>query len=132
MSPNQLDDALRQLALESIPIRIRGQCMSPPLRAGSLVRVRRQRGYWPGDILVYRNREGILLAHRLLGYYRRQGRWRLLIQADSARRPDAGAHLEQVLGKALGVRVPWWQRLRAVGRYLSFALAQGRLTGSCR
>ena len=124
MISDHLHDALRQLATEALPVRIAGACMHPHVQDGARVRVRAARWYWPGDVVVYRNGQGMLVAHRLLGYYRRQGCWRLLIQADTARRPDQGVPLEQVLGKAAEVKINLRQRLWALSRYLRHAFSR--------
>jgi hypothetical protein len=93
--------------------------MTPGLRNGSNVKVRSTRFYWPGDVLVYRDRNDQLLAHRLIGYYRREGKWKCLIQADNARRPDSGVLSEQVIGKVVSTPVSLRQRTSAAWRYIS-------------
>jgi hypothetical protein len=75
-------------------------------------------------VVVYRNAEGFLLAHRLLGYYRRRGRWHLLIRADNARTPDPAVVADQVVGRATNISITLSQRLRAVGRYIGYACAR--------
>jgi hypothetical protein len=91
--------------------------MSPCLVDGSLVRIAAARRLLPGDILAYRDGNGRMVLHRLIGYYRRQGHWRLLLQADSAMRPDPGIAGERVLGKAIEVQIPLGHRLWATLRY---------------
>jgi hypothetical protein len=113
--------ALRHLASEVLAIRVNGRCMQPQLQHGAVVRVRSAPRYWPGDVVVYRNRQGLLLVHRVLGYYRRRGRWQLLIQADGAPGPDQGARPEQILGRVTDVRVTIPRRFWAISRYLRHA-----------
>ncbi len=107
---------------DGVTVRIVGDCMQPILRSGVHVQIVRTRFWWPGDVLVFRDSTGRMVAHRLLGFYRRNGRWKLLTQADSARRPDQAVYPEQVLGKAVDIPVTVVCRIRAYTRYLQFAL----------
>ena len=117
---------LREAATDGFHIRVDGDCMSPLLENGSLVLVTNSGRFWPGDILVYQDAQRRILVHRLLGYYPRKGRWKLLIQADNARRPDMGALSQQVLGRVTGVRIGPLDRARALGRFIWFAIAGRR------
>ena len=99
--------------------------MAPNLQNGSNIKVRSMGFYWPGDVLVYRDQNNQLLAHRLLGYYRRRGSWKHLIQADNALRPDMGVPASQVIGKVISTPVSLrhrisaaWLYTRHVARYL--------------
>lgn len=67
---------VKEAATDDLKLALRGECMSPNLQNGSDIKVRNTGFYWPGDILVYRDKQDKLLAHRLLGYYRHQGEWR--------------------------------------------------------
>lgn len=118
-----IHSVLKEVADDGFRVRVKGTCMSPWLVDGSLVRVAAPRRLLPGDVLAYRDGNGRMVVHRLIGCYRRQGRWRLLLQADSARSPDPGIAGEQVLGKAIDVRVPLGYRLWAVLRFARFVIA---------
>ena len=108
---------LKEVAADDLQLLLRGDCMTPSLRNHSNIKVRSMGFYWPGDVLVYRDRHNHLLAHRLLGYYRRQGNWRYLIQADNARRPDMGVLASQVIGKVISTPVSLRHRISAAWRY---------------
>lgn len=128
-SASRMHHLLRQVAEEGVEVRISGGCMRPFLWDGDRVRVVRTRLWWPGDVLIFRDHKGCMLAHRLLGFYQRNGHWKLLTQADSARRPDCSVFPEQVLGKAVDVPVTVSRRIRALGRYLHFAFITRHRTG---
>jgi hypothetical protein len=111
---------LRDLAHESpLPLVVRGACMGPRLADGARVAVTRHRRYWPGDVVAFRSAEGPLLVHRLLGPWRRAGRWHLLAQGDALSRPDAPVPLDQLVGRVEGGAslTAWRDRLRSVGRW---------------
>ena len=108
---------LKESAVDDLQLALHGDCMMPTLRGGSNIKVRSTGFYWPGDVLVYRDQHNHLLAHRLLGYYRREGNWRYLIQADNARRPDMGVAASQVIGKVISAPVSLRHRIRAAWRY---------------
>lgn len=100
-------------------VSIAGACMAPALSAGRRLPVVAARRYWPGDVLVFLGHDGGLYAHRLIGLYRRCGRWRYLTQADNAVRPDASLTRERILGRlAGGVGLRW--RVRAMARFIGF------------
>jgi hypothetical protein len=127
-TPERLD-ALRSLATEPVRIRISGDCMAPRLRHGARVWVRSQRHYWPGDVLVLRSQSAGLVAHRLIGAYRRGGVWRWLSQSDQAWHPDCAVSLQQIVGRVCGgecapelVSVPLGHRVSAVVRFVRFAV----------
>ncbi|MFT5098286.1 MAG: phage repressor protein C with HTH and peptisase S24 domain [Lysobacterales bacterium] len=108
---------LKEAAADDLQLSLRGDCMTPSLHNGSNIKVRSAGFYWPGDVLVYRDQNDHLLAHRLLGYYRRQGNWRYLTQADNARRPDMGVAAFQVIGKVLSAPVSLRHRISAAWRF---------------
>jgi hypothetical protein len=116
-------------ATAPVDLRVRGHCMSPLLASGAVVRVAARRFYWPGDLVVVLAPDGRLLAHRLLGWYWKQGsRW-WLTQADSAPGPDPAIPLTHFVGKVVGgdshphaFHVPLRHRLWACGRFLQHAL----------
>lgn len=126
--PDRVVSALREWAAETpLAVRIQGDCMAPLLKSGATVHIIRQRFYPPGDVVVVHTPDGRLLAHRLLGCYRRRRQWRWLTQADSALWPDGAVPMERVLGKVCGgecspllVRVPLTHRLKAFLRFLLF------------
>ena len=105
--------------------------MRPCLDDGEAVRILDRGALLPGDIVAYCDDDGRMVLHRLIGWYRRNGSWRLLLQADSARRPDRGIPRERALGKAVDIPVPLRHRIRATGRYAWFAVAAtaGRARG---
>jgi hypothetical protein len=109
---------LKEVAADDLQLPLSGDCMTPCLPNGSNIMVRSTGVYWPGDVLVYRDRDNRLLAHRLLGYYRRQGNWRYLIQADNALRPDMGVVASQVIGKVISTPVSLRHRISAAWRYI--------------
>lgn len=83
-----------------------GQSMYPLIRQGDLcrfVRCERQE-LVPGDILLFRSREGRLVGHRYL-YTSRQGEesW-LVCKGDSNVRHDAPIPYREVIGKLLWIK----------------------------
>jgi hypothetical protein len=122
-------DALRAVAAEPVRVRISGACMEPRLSDGASVWVRSRRLYWPGDVLVIRSRLGGLVAHRLIGVYRRCGEWRWLTQADAAARPDCAVTRREIIGEVSGgecspevASVPLGHRFGAMVRLARFAI----------
>lgn len=98
----KIDQALQAIATENpISLRICGNCMAPVLQDQELVQVRKQRWYWPGDILAVRLANGRLVSHRLIGVYLRRKRLRFLTRADNSSRPDGSVTGEQILGKII-------------------------------
>jgi len=122
--------AIRSVAAERpVRVRITGNCMAPHLRDSACVWVQSKRWYWPGDVLVTRSRFGGLVAHRLIGTYRRHGASRWLTQADSAPRPDCAVTAAEIVGKISKgecspdlVWVPLRHRVWAAWRFLRFAV----------
>lgn len=111
--------ALRDMAVDGVRIRLDGDCMAPDLVSDSEYTIRRRRFYWPGDVLLFQARDGTLTTHRLLGVYPRDGSWKLLTQADAARRPDFAVPADQVIGRVEEARP---RRLFALGRFFRFCL----------
>jgi hypothetical protein len=109
---------LKEAAADDLQLALRGDCMTPNLQDGSNIKIRNTGFYWPGDVLVYRDQHDHLFAHRLLGYYRRQGNWRFLVQADNARRPDMGLQASQVIGKVISAPISLRHRMNAAWRYI--------------
>ncbi|MGB5705543.1 MAG: S24/S26 family peptidase [Arenicellales bacterium] len=79
-------------------LRVRGQCMVPVICCGAEVVVTRKKNYLPGDIIVFRSRDGTLLAHRLLAIYRKDGIWKALAKPDRSERSDAAVAVRDILG----------------------------------
>ena len=103
---------LRDLARAGVPVRVRGGCMEPLIRAGQEVLVRRRRVYLPGDVIVFRTRAGDLAAHRVLGW-----RWAgLVTQGDRCAEHDAPVVRDAVVGAVDGVAVSIGARVAAVAR----------------
>ena len=116
---------LRALVAEApLTVRIQGDCMVPLLYSGAVVQVRRQRFYWPGDVIVTQAPDGRLLAHRLIGGFVRASRLVWVTHSDRAVGADAPIPSERILGKVaageaspLLIRIPLRHRLRAVFRF---------------
>jgi hypothetical protein len=79
------------------------------------VRVRRQRLYVPGDVLVIR-RSNHWNVHRFLGYAPSARGIVALTQADDALEPDPAGVVTAIVGRAQ-CRVTTWQRLTALRNY---------------
>lgn len=79
--------------------------MAPALMAGDLIIIMAGNSYEAGDILTYRDRQG-LVTHRLITVVS-EG---LILQGDANRTPDSPVAPAQVLGKTL-LRLPAAGRL---------------------
>ena len=117
---------LRELASEK-PLRMRvvGECMAPLVRDGEIVELAPARFYWPGDVIAFRQLDGTLVLHRVIGYRPRLGRLQLITKGDNGPSWDAALAMDQVIGKVCGgacspllVAVPFRHRLRTVLRFL--------------
>ena len=85
------------------------------LEHGASVRVRKQRLYWPGDVIVVR-RLGHWNAHRFLGYVPSAHGLLALTAADDATARDPAATLDAIVGRAdCGVSAS--DRIGAVEKY---------------
>ena len=93
--------------------------MAPVLENGQRVTVRSLSLYVPGDIIVFSDDFGQLLAHRLLGIYLKKGTVHYLTQADNAPRADKGITRRQIVGK-ITRPVSLSKRLYAMGRFMYF------------
>ena len=82
---------------ESVDFTVRGACMRG-LEAGDVLAVRRQRVYWPGDVVVVRRRDH-WNAHRFLGYVPTGRRIVALTQADDATQRDPVALASAIVGR---------------------------------
>ena len=99
---------------ESVDFVIRGDCMQV-FGNGESVRVRRQRLYLPGDVVVVRRRD-YWNVHRFLGYAPSVHGAVALTQADDAAERDPAALLNAIVGRAqCGVTTS--DRVAAFGRY---------------
>lgn len=95
--------------------------MLPCVRDGARLDLAPSRVHLPGDILVFADRQGRLVAHRFLGPYVRGGRLRLLLKGDAAPGPDEGVEPAAVVGRlAADVRVR--ERWFAVVDYVRHAV----------
>lgn len=110
---------------------VEGSCMIPHLFPGQRLSAEPARAYRIGDIVVVRESapSNRLLVHRVIGLYRRQGRWRLVTKAETGRRPDTAVSLDRVLGQVAQVdgaalHIRWRDRLRAAWCFAAFALAR--------
>ncbi len=116
---------------DSVTVHVCGMCMAPLITADAQLRVRRRRIYLPGDIVVFTTADNRYLVHRIIGLYRKGGRWKYLTQADNCARPDAAIGQDALLGRVTAgdcltqaVRVPLFHRLRALARFFHFAAEQ--------
>lgn len=104
--------------------------MSPTILDGTMVSVVPRARYLPGDILlVARRGQNRLVTHRLIGCYRRNGRWRYLTQADAADRPDAAVSRDEIIGRVEGdtrtgstALAPFMTRVWSVLRFFRFVI----------
>lgn len=120
--------ALRSLSAEQeVRVKVTGTCMRPLLEPGDQVLVKAQRVYLPGDCLVFIGPGNQLLAHRLIGYYFKQRRWRYLTQADQALAPDRYLFREDIVGRIQGGdctprlhKIPITHRIRALQKFWAF------------
>lgn len=127
--------ALAEMAADGAPLTclVRGLSMQPLLADGERVEVARRRRYWPGDVVALVSPGGHPLVHRLLGFYRRRGRWLAVTRGDAAPVADSPVPLSAFLGRVIAAEgrhrgfatVPWSARLLACGRFVAFLL--GRL-----
>jgi hypothetical protein len=113
-----------------LSLELRGGSMAPTLPERGRVRVAAPGHLWPGDILVVADAHGQLVAHRLLGAYRRHGR-RLVLRGDAAPSYDAPLAPEQVIGRVVWaegrgalVPVPLGARLRAMAGFAAFVASR--------
>ncbi len=91
---------LRLLATDGpVNLKVTGASMAPLLRSGDRVRVRAHRRYWPGDIVAFRDWDGRLVIHRLLGYRWRAGDIELIARGDASPRADVPIPLARVIGR---------------------------------
>jgi Peptidase S24-like len=125
-----IDSALKSLIGEApLRIRINGNCMAPSIRDGSVVEVEARKRYWPGDVLVLRSGADQLIAHRLIGGYRKDGMVKLMTQADNGGRPDGVIAADRIVGAVCGgdcaqkvIRVPAASRLLSLARFVRYFL----------
>ena len=126
--PRALDPLLRQLVGDgSLELVVRGDCMAPAMPDGSRVEVVPARLCWPGDVIVFRGDDGLLRAHRLLGYRWGRGGLACVTRGDADPGRDAPVSRSRVIGRvrrsAAGGRLsPPAARLRAVAMFLGLAV----------
>jgi len=121
--------ALRELSQQApLELKVSGTCMAPLLPAATSVLVAPALLYLPGDLIVFRSHGGRLFTHRLIGIYRRRGRWRYLAQPDRASAPDGAVLHEQIIGRVCGgevcrelAAIPLRHRFWATLRFASHA-----------
>jgi hypothetical protein len=123
-----IDTVLKSVAKkEALSILISGSCMSPLIKDGAMVQIRRKRVYLPGDILVKRDSLGQLVAHRLVGFYPRKGHLYYVTRADNAATEDAAINSTQIIGRISGgqcekpaISIPIADRTKAMRHFSSF------------
>lgn len=108
---------------ESVDIPVRGRCM-PQLDEGACVRVRRQRVYLPGDVVVVRRRD-YWNVHRFLGYAPSARGWVVLTQADDCHDADPATPVGRITGR-VACSVPSRDRKKALRRYASALYQRAR------
>jgi len=113
-----------------LSLELRGGSMAPTLPEHGHVRVAAPGKLWPGDILVVADAHGQLVAHRLLGSYRRHGR-RLVLRGDAAPGFDAPVAADRVIGRVVWAEgrgdlepVPLRTRLRAMTGFAVFVASR--------
>jgi signal peptidase I len=95
---------LRDLAREGpVAVTVRGASMAPLLADGDRVEVAPALLYWPGDVVAFRDDQGRLIVHRLLGYRSQGGRIAGLTRGDAATGLDAPIPLDRLLGRVVAV-----------------------------
>jgi hypothetical protein len=116
---------------EPLSITARGECMSPLIADGAVLRIAPGKRYYPGDILVCRTGNGNYRVHRLLGSARWRGRKRYVTRGDNSAQVDGRIDAGQILGRVEGgdcdhraVAIPLGHRLMALTRFARFALAR--------
>jgi hypothetical protein len=99
---------------EAVDFAVRGNCMQS-LDDAESVRVRRQRLYLPGDVIVVRRLDH-WNAHRFLGYAPSLRGIVALTQADDGAERDPAATVDAIVGRAQ-CEVTLSNRVAAVGKY---------------
>ena len=99
---------------ESVEFSVRGTCMRA-LGDGQSIRVRRQRLYLPGDVIVVRRRDH-WNVHRFLGYAPSVHGLVALTQSDHGAERDPAALASAIVGRAT-CDVRGSDRLAALARY---------------
>jgi hypothetical protein len=127
--PNSSRDKLVRAEFPDLAVTVRSQSMEPAIREGERLLVNRSRCYWPGDVVVMPGAD-CLVAHRLLGWRRKDGRWRAVTAGDANPHLDATVASGSILGRVVartGAERAWRvspiERLRAIGRFVRFAAA---------
>lgn len=124
--------ALAEMAGEApIELVVRGTSMAPLLGEGARIQVARAERYRAGDLLVFKNSVGDLVAHRLLGTRRSQGELRFVLRGDATPAADGLVPLAAILGRVVGgeiprrlFAVPWQDRWRARWRFLVYGFSR--------
>ena len=115
--PSPVARALRALVEDGpVKLTVSGVSMAPVLEDGAPAALAPFRLPLPGDILVYQDERGRLVAHRFLGPYVRRRRMWLLLKGDAAPGPDQRVAPEAVVGRLL-TGVSLRERWRAVIEY---------------
>ena len=108
-----------------LSLAVRGRSMGPCLEDGGRVTLARLRLPLPGDVLVFQDDRGRLVAHRFLGPYLRRRRLRLLLKGDAAPGPDPGVAPGAVVGRIV-TRVRLLERWGAVRAWARHAVHRRR------
>lgn len=109
----------------------RGASMGSALPDGARLRVESRRRYRAGDVLVFLNTTGQLVAHRMLGRMPGPGGWRFVMRGDRAPAADGLVPPARVIGRLVGGdadprlwRVPPRDRVRAWVGFLRYLLSR--------
>ncbi|MBN1349457.1 signal peptidase I [candidate division KSB1 bacterium] len=94
-------DILRYLRFES-----RGASMSPLIRSGDILTIQAAdvTTLNVGDVALYRNERGLLIAHRVVGKRTQDRDMALLIRGDAPGYPDEIIQASQILGQVTKVQ----------------------------
>ena len=104
-----------------------GNCMRGTIEADVKIAVRRDNNYKLGDVVVFRNEER-LLAHRIIGCFRREGVDKVLTHGDHNLLPDRPLLPDEIIGRVISadgipIEVSTIDRIRATIRFLYFSVS---------
>lgn len=108
---------------EEAVFQVVGECMEPAVSHQASVRLERPNFFIPGDIIAfYSPNLQRLLMHRLLGYVRRRGAWKIMTMSDQGAKPDPLVDVSAVIGRVIAqggwtYRISFVERLKAICLY---------------
>jgi signal peptidase I len=82
-----------------------GGSMYPFIRSGEAIRIKsaKDSGVRYADIILYCDKEGKVMIHRIMGVRRTGGKFGFLVKGDSAARPDGVIRADEVIGKVVAI-----------------------------